>query len=94
MRSFMVMVQRGRDQLAAILLTGWWGGTWESALSTFWFHLVGLFRLIQHLLGTYCVPGTMQGARTIEMEGHVVSPCPLHPHPARGHSVLGRCMGT
>ena len=38
MRSFMVMVPRGRDQLVDILLIGWWGGKWESASSTFWFH--------------------------------------------------------
>ena len=32
------MVQRGRGQLTDILLTGWWGGKWESASSTFWLH--------------------------------------------------------
>ena len=36
-RSFMVMVQRGCDQLADTLLIGWWWGKWESASSTFWF---------------------------------------------------------
>ena len=39
-RSLMVMVQRGRDQLVDILLMGWWGGKWESASSTFWFQPV------------------------------------------------------
>ena len=33
------MVQRGRGQLVDILLTGWWGGKWESASST-WCQLV------------------------------------------------------
>ena len=36
-RSFIVMVQRGRDQLMDTLLIGWWGGKWESESSTFWF---------------------------------------------------------
>ena len=40
MRSFVVMVQRGRDQLMDILLIGWWDGKWESASPIFWFQLV------------------------------------------------------
>ena len=40
MRSFIVKVQRGRDQLMDLLLIGWWLGKWESASSTFWFQLV------------------------------------------------------
>ena len=39
MRSFTVMVQRGRDQLVDIVLIGWWLGKWESASSTFRFQL-------------------------------------------------------
>ena len=29
MRSFIVIVQRRRDQLMDILLVGWWSGKWE-----------------------------------------------------------------
>ena len=39
-RSFIVMVQGGCDQLVDNLLTGWWWGKWESASSTFWFQPV------------------------------------------------------
>ena len=50
MRSFIVMVQRGRcDHLVDILLIGWWLGYWESASSTFWFQSVwGLHAYGQH----------------------------------------------
>ena len=34
-RSFIVVFQRGHDQLVDLLLIGWWGGKWESASSTF-----------------------------------------------------------
>ena len=44
-RSFIVMVQRGRcDQLVDFLLIGWWWGKCESALSTFWFQLIWSLR--------------------------------------------------
>ena len=33
-RSFMVIVYKGSDQLMDILLMGWWWGKWESASST------------------------------------------------------------
>ena len=50
MRSFIVMVHRGRDQLVDILLIGWWGGKWASASST-WFQLVwGLHACGQHVV--------------------------------------------
>ena len=52
MRSFIVMVQKGRyDQLVDILLIGWWGGKRESASSTCWFQLVrGLRDCGQHTI--------------------------------------------
>ena len=34
-RSFIVIVQRGSDQLEDVLLVGWWWGNWESTSSTF-----------------------------------------------------------
>ena len=40
MRHFIVMVQRGLDQLVDILLIGWWGSKWALASSTFWFQPV------------------------------------------------------
>ena len=61
MRAFIVMVQRGRDQLVDILLIGWWGGKWASASSTFWFQLVWGLRAcgqhavnFSHLVGFQC----------------------------------------
>ena len=45
MRTFIVVVQRGRcDQLVDLLLIGWWWGKCESALSTFWFQLIWSLR--------------------------------------------------
>ena len=41
--SFIVMVPRGRDQLADSLLIGWWGGKWESASSTFCSNQSGVY---------------------------------------------------
>ena len=40
MRSFIVMIQRGHDQLVDIILTGWWGGKREPTSSAFWFQPV------------------------------------------------------
>ena len=48
-RSIIVMVQRGCDQLMDILLIGWWGGKWEAASSTFWFQPVWVL----------CAPGQL-----------------------------------
>ena len=50
-RSFIVMVQRGCDQLVDILLRGWSWGKWESAPSTFRFQPVwGLHAFGQHTI--------------------------------------------
>ena len=49
MESFIVMVQRGCDQLMVVLWIGWWWGKWVSASLTFWFQLVwGLCACGQH----------------------------------------------
>ena len=57
----------GHDRLVDILLTGWWGGNWKSASSTFWFQPVwGLRACGQHTatfshLGGFSICKTAQG---------------------------------
>ena len=61
------MVQRGLDQLVDILLTGWWGGKWESASSTFWFQLVwGLHACEQHTVNFSHLVGSSVSAKQLK----------------------------
>ena len=50
MRSFIVMVQRGCDQLVDFLLISWWWGKWEVASSTFCFQKVCLWVVYSYLV--------------------------------------------
>ena len=56
-RSFIVMVQRGRDRLMDILLIGWWWGKWESATSTFRFQPIWCLHACgQHTIDNHNFP--------------------------------------
>ena len=67
MRSFIVMVQRGRDQPVDVLLIGWWGDKWESASSTFWFQLVwGLRACGQHAVNFSHLAGVSVSAKQLK----------------------------
>ena len=66
-KSFIGMVQRGYDQLVDILLTGWWGGKWESASSTFWFQQVwGLRACGQHTVNISHPVGVSVSAKQLK----------------------------
>ena len=66
MRSFIVMVQRGHDQLPDILLIGWWWGKWEWASLTFWFQLVwGLCACGQHTVNFFHLMGASVSAKQL-----------------------------
>ena len=66
-RSFIAMVQRGRDQLLGILLTGWWWGKWESASSTFCFQSVwGLRACGQHTVNFSHLVGVSVSAQQLK----------------------------
>ena len=64
-RSFIGMVQSGRDLLVDILLIGWWWGNWESASSAFWFQPVwGLPACGQHALDFSHLVGVSVSAKS------------------------------
>ena len=48
-RSLIVTVQRGHDQLMAILLMGWWWGKQESTSSTFRSYWFGVYILVDSI---------------------------------------------
>ena len=66
-RSFIVIVQRGCDQLVDIPLMGWWWGKWESASSTFWFQPVwGLHACGQHAVNFFHLVGMLASAKQLK----------------------------